>query len=803
MNERTIPFPEGHCAVPHCAELLLDTLTQHHGIGAVALDAERRELRIRYDPATISRATVQQIADRVGVQLGERFHRCVFALNGVSCRGCGGAIEHRLRGREGIIWSSANPASRRLAVEYAGTPEQLPEITRAIDRAGVQVHGAVGTTGRAPQPEEEETWWQRYHLVVATTATLVFLVSGWLLGRLGLIPPAVQTGLYVLTYLAGGFYATRQAIASLLQRSVDIDLLMVLAALGAATIGGWVEGGMLLFLFSLGNTLEHYALDRTHRAVRALMELSPPDALVVRDGQEIHVPVEELIIGDTVIVKPGERIPIDGRVLAGESAVDQSPITGESLPVGKRPNDPVFAGTINGHGLLRIQVERLAQESTLAKIVRIVEEARSRKSRTQHFTDAFEGAYAIGVIVASALVVIIPVVFLGRDFHEMFYRAMTLLVVASPCALVISTPASILSALANGARRGILFKGAVHLENVGVVDTVAFDKTGTLTMGQPRVTDVITVDGVDTREMLLLAAAVERLSEHPLGNAVVEYAAALGIPALADEEVADLQSVPGRGVRAVVRGQVLRIGNEALLENEGLALPEALRAPADALREQGKTLMFVGTDRPLGVIAVADVIRPVAPAVIDALHRLGVKRTIILTGDNERAARAIARQVGIDEWRAGLLPEEKLATIRDLQRQGAMVAMVGDGVNDAPALATANIGIAMGAAGTDVALETADVVLMADDLTKLPYAIELSRTARRVIRQNLTFALGVIVVLVTATLLGEVPLPLGVVGHEGSTIIVVLNGLRLLRFAQPALATRTIDPHAAQVAAAD
>ena len=787
MRERTIPVElDGNGA--HCADVLLDTLLQHQGIGAVELDADRRALRIRYNPDVISLATVERLADRIGVQIGERYQRCVFAMNGVSCRGCGSVIERRLHGRNDIIWTSANPASRRLAVEYAGTRERLPEITRTIEDAGVHVRGQVVPPAPARQQEEdEESWWDRYHLVVATVATLVFLSSGWLLGRFGLISDAVQIGFYVLTYIAGGFYATRQAIASLRQRHVDIDLLMVTAAIGAATIGGWVEGGILLFLFSLGNTLEHYALGRTHRAIRALMELSPEDALVVRDGQEQRIPVDELVIGDTVIVKPSERIPADGRVISGESAVDQSPITGESIPVGKGPGDQVFAGTINGHGLLRVRVERLAQESTLAKIIRIVEEARSQKSRTQRFTDAFEGTYAIGVIVASALAVIIPVVFFGQDFHDMFYRAMTLLVVASPCALVISTPASILSALANGARQGILFKGAVHLENVGVVDTVAFDKTGTLTIGRPRVTDVITCEGVDEREMLMLAAAVERLSEHPLGLAVVQYAEERDIPALDDREITDLQSVSGRGVRATVRGRTLRIGNEALLEGEGVTLPDELRRQGDALREQGKTLMFVAGDRALGVIAVADVIRPVVPSVIEDLHRLGVKRTIILTGDNERAARAIARQVGIDEWRAGLLPEEKLTVIREMQRNGEMVVMVGDGVNDAPALATADIGIAMGTAGTDVALETSDIVLMADDLTKLPYAIELSRQARRVIRQNLTFALTVIVVLVIATLMGQVPLPLGVVGHEGSTIIVVLNGLRLLRFRKPAL----------------
>lgn len=790
MKERTIPLVIDESPPDHCADVLLNTLTLHKGIGAVSFDPDARELRIRYDPEQISLKRVEQIADEVGVQLGEEYQRCVFATDGISCRSCGRLIEDRLKNHEEIVWTSANQASNRLVLEYVGTPEQLPEIRRVVNNAGVRIEREISPPRPKAEPEEE-SWWDRYSLVVATSATLVFLVSGWALGRFGVISSEVQLVFYVLTYIAGGFYATRQAISSLLQGTVDIDLLMVLAALGAATIGGWVEGGILLFLFSLGNTLEHYALGRTHHAIRALMELSPEEALVLRDGREVRVGVDELVIGDTVIVKPSERIPADGTVIGGESSVDQAPITGESIPVAKAAGDTVFAGTINGHGLLRVRVDRLAQESTLAKIIRIVEEARGQKSRTQRFTDAFEGTYAIGVIVASALAVVIPVVFFGQDFKPMFYRAMTLLVVASPCALVISTPASILSGLANAARRGILFKGAVHLEDIGVVDVVAFDKTGTLTVGRPRVTDVVVAEGVDERKMLELAAAVERLSEHPLGIAVVEHAEGLGIPPLEDGAVSELESVPGRGLRAVVQGQTMWIGNEPLLVEQGIPVPEHMRVTADELRDAGKTLMFIATDRTLGIIAVADVIRPVAPAVIKELHRLGVKKTIVLTGDNERAARAISRQVGIDEWRAQLLPEEKLTAIKELQAQGLRVAMVGDGVNDAPALATADIGVAMGAAGTDVALETSDVVLMADDLTKLPYAMELSRKARRIIRQNLTFALGVIVVLVIGTLMGEVPLPVGVVGHEGSTIIVVTNGLRLLRFARPALDLET------------
>ena len=790
MRERTIPVTLEDGDEAHCAELLLKTLTTHKGIGAVEFDTAQSAIKLRYDPNIVSLEAVERVAERVGAQLGERYHRCELRMDGVSCRSCGVAIERRLRGRDDIIWASANAPSGSLSLEYVGTRDQLSEISKEVGESGIHVHQSEPQTPAKRPADEEEGWWEEHKLMVMAGLTALFLINAWGLGALGLIPHNVQIAFYVLTYLAGGTFATRDAIQALREGSVEVDLLMVVAAIGAATIGGWVEGSILLFLFSLGNALEHFALGRTHRAIRSLMELSPEDALVVRGGEERRIPVEELVVGDVVLVRPSERIPADAQVISGESSVDQSPITGESIPVGKRAGDNVFAGTINGHGLLRLRVDRVAHESTLAKIIRIVEEARSQKSDTQRFTDRFEGAYAIGVMGISALTFTIPMLIFGTgEFHSWFYRAMTLLVVASPCSLVISTPASILSALANGARQGILFKGAVHLENAGVITAIAFDKTGTLTLGRPRVTDVVPWEGIDEREMLSISAAVERLSEHPLGFAVVQYAESNGFDGLIDEgEISDLQSVPGRGVRAKVRDRVIRIGNDALFQTEGIALPEKLSDQADVFREDGKTTMYIMADeQPLGVIAVADVIRPVSPAVIRELHRIGVTKTILLTGDNERAARAIARQVGIDEWRAGLLPEEKLDVIRELQESGVKVAMVGDGVNDAPALATATLGIAMGAAGTDVALETADVVLMSDDLTKLPYAIELSRRARKIITQNMSFALSVIVLFSLGAVFGLVPLPVGVIAHEGGTILVVMNGLRLLRFVKPAV----------------
>jgi Cd2+/Zn2+-exporting ATPase len=637
----------------------------------------------------------------------------------------------------------------------------------------------------APPParrsDEEEGLWERWRLVGAAVLCWAFLAAAVLLERAGGPPPAA-VALFALAYLAGGTFAAWGALTDLVRhRTVNVDLLMVTAAIGAAAVGSWAEGAILLGLFSSSNALEHHALGRTRRAVRALMELSPQVATVLRPEGELVVPVEDVRLGETVLVRPGERVAVDGVVVAGETAIDQSAITGESVPVGKTPGDPVFAGTINGAGAVRVRAEKLHRESTLARIVAFVEEAQAQKSRAQRFTDAFEGRYAVGVLLVAAGLAVVPPLALGVAWGEAFYRAMTLLVVASPCALVISTPAATLSALANAARHGILFKGGNHLEDAGVLKTVAFDKTGTLTVGRPCLTDVVVLDPVWGEERLLrLAASAERLSEHHLGEAVVRAAGERG---LALVEPKGFRAVAGKGIIAEVAGETVVVGNDALFAELGVAVGTEATAEADRLRGEGKTAIFVGgVLGPAGILGVADTERPAAAAVVRRLRAQGIGRVVMLTGDNGRVAAAIGDRLGIApaDVRADLLPEEKLAVIADLKRLGP-VAMVGDGVNDAPALAAADLGVAMGGSGTDVALETADVVLIGDDLARLPYAIALSRKTRRTIRQNLAFSLAVIAVLVVSALTVGIPLPLGVVGHEGSTVIVVLNGLRLLR----------------------
>lgn len=632
-----------------------------------------------------------------------------------------------------------------------------------------------------PPGEERETWWERWSLAAAAISTWVLLIAAAALDHLTSTPHAIVLALYIGAYVTGGTLAGRQALVDLWHKQVNVDLLMVTAALGAAAVNAWGEGAVLLGLFSTSNALEHAALERTRRAVRSLMDLSPETATVIRNGREIVLHVTELQLGDRVLVRPGERVAVDGLVVEGTSEIDQAAITGESVPVRKKPGDTVYAATINQQGALTVEVTRLAQESVLAKIIAFVEQAREEKSQTQRFTDAFEGKYAIGVIAASTLVFLVPWLGFGRDLGDSFYRAMTLLVVASPCALVISTPASTLSALANAARNGILFKGGNHLEAAGTISTIAFDKTGTLTTGEQQVTDIVGINGTgeiwDEREILTLAAGAERLSEHHLADAIVGEARERGIDIPAPSE---FEAIAGKGVVATVNGRRIFVGNNALIAELGID-PKRAEAVTRLLREQGKTAVMIGDANGIrGVIAVADALRPEAREAVDGLRQAGVQRIVMLTGDNEHVARTIGSQLGIDDVRADLLPEEKLITIRELMEDGP-VAMIGDGVNDAPALATATLGVAMGGGGTDVALETADVVLMSDDLRKLPYAISLSRRARRTIVQNLTFSLAVIVTLVTSALLIGIPLPLGVVGHEGSTILVVLNGLRLLR----------------------
>ncbi len=633
-------------------------------------------------------------------------------------------------------------------------------------------------TSSAPTDDSETSAWKDHLLIGAAALTWLALAIAFGLELWTNASPVIVIAIYLVAYVAGGALALRDAITDLFHGSVNIDLLMVAAAIGAAILGAWAEGAMLLALFSTSNALEHYALDRTRSAVRKLMDLTPPTARVLVGDTEREVPVANLAIGDLVVVRPGEKLPADGNVIGGTTDVNQAAITGESMPVRKESGDEVFAGTINGSGSITVSVTRLSSESTLARIARMVASAQDEKGRAERFTDAFEGPYAIGIIVFATLVGVIPML-LGEDVGDAFYRAITLLVVASPCALVISTPAATLSAIASAARGGVLVKGGSHLDAVGVIDTVAFDKTGTLTLGKPVLTD-LEVFSTHSREAALgLIAAAEHFSEHPIARAIINGAENEGIEIVTP---ASFDSDPGRGVVATIDDRDIVVGNETLFANLGIELePEVLEA-ANRLRRQGRTAV-IAADRDgfRAVAGVADQVRPGAHEAIQGLRDLGIRQIVMLTGDNALVGQAIGDELGLDAVYTDLQPADKLEKIKEMAQNGH-VAMVGDGVNDAPALAVANLGIAMGAGGTDIALETADMVLITGDLRQLPFAISLGRRMRRIIRLSIGFALLVIATLAISTLFVGIPLPLGVVGHEGSTVIVVLAGLSLLAF---------------------
>ena len=766
------------------------------GVLHADVDPVHHAVTIDFDPKIISEESVRKVAAQLAPLGHQEYCKTILHLAGRASGAAEQKLERKAQQIEGIRRARATFLGGVMTVTFDDARLTEAQVIERVRQTGAPVKPF---SLEAEAPPTTALGWLRYWTTgdrleaVCMVLTFVFMITGWLTARSGL---AWHDVFYVGAYLTGGYFGVRAGLQSLRQWTIDVDLLMILAALGAAVVNAPFEGAMLLFLFSLSNVLQAYAIDRTRKAIKSLMKLRPEKALARRDGGTVLVAVADLVIGDILVVRPGESIALDSVIIEGSSAIDQASLTGESIPVSKQAGDPVFAGTINQTGGLEIRVTRLAKDSTIEKLVRMVEEAQSEKADTQRFLDRAEQFYAVGVILFTIGLILVPTLLLHEPFQTAFYRAMTVMVVASPCALIISTPASILSAIGGAARRGVLFKGGVHLERAATIKVVTFDKTGTLTEGKPRVTDVV-VDGriVDFRAasapdpgaltLLGLVGAVEAKSEHPLAQAIVTECRQRGVPV---EECAAFQSVSGKGASGLVQGRRIAVGNARYFTSQNVAIPEAFLARIATLQDEGKTCVIVAdvgeNTSPatlLGAVAIADVLRPDAASVIQQLKAGGIERIVMLTGDNARVAQAIARQAGVDEFHADLLPEDKVRVIKELKTIGP-VAMVGDGVNDAPALATSTVGIAMGAAGTDVAMETADVVLMSDNLQNIVFALALARRARRVIYQNLGFALAVIVVLVVSALGFQLPLPIGVVGHEGSTVLVCLNGLRMLTF---------------------
>lgn len=753
-----------------CLARLESSLQNHKGILRSHLERDKSpvDLCLHYDPNLLTLPEVTRIAERAGAQIVNRFHHAAIPIEGMDCSDCSLVLEHSVGRMDGVLSVNVNYPAEKMWVEFD---------SRKVNRLGIEKR--VRSLGYTIPLNGLQARLQENRELLFSLVCGLFLLTGWLGAKFFAFPALLSLGFYLAAYLFGGWDIARHAWHALRERHFDTDLLMIMAALGAAVLGKFAEGALLLFLFSLGHSLEERALDRARAAVRALADLAPKTALVRREGKEQEVSVETLQLGDLVIIRPAVRIPVDGDILSGSSSVDQAPVTGESLPVDKTPGDQVFAGTINGEGALEVKVSRLAKDSTLARVMKMVEEAQAQKSPTQQTVEKFERVFVPGVLVLTALVIVIPPL-LGFPFQESFLRAMTLLVAASPCALALGTPSAVLAGVAQAARNGVLVKGGMHLENLGHLKAIAFDKTGTITHGKPEVTDIISFDKLSNQELLSLAAGAERRSAHPLAQAVVRAAEAQGGPVIAMDET---ESLTGLGLRAISNGTSISIGNQKLMDEAGVMISDEVLQKGILLEQAGKTLMWVAEGKSvLGVIAMADTVRAEAGPAMKALQETGVAHTIMLTGDNARSAAAIASEVGLTDFHADLMPEDKLTVIRELVQQYGQVAMIGDGVNDAPALANATVGIAMGGAGTDVALETADVALMGDDLSRLPFAVRIGRATRAIIGQNLFISLGVIVFLVFTSLTGIVSMGVAIIFHEGSTLVVVANALRLLRY---------------------
>ncbi len=628
-------------------------------------------------------------------------------------------------------------------------------------------------------------WWT-YPPILGAIVSGLLLAAGWLGSITGVLPDPLPIAFYLASIPFGGYWWAREGLEELIsEREVGIEALMAVATVGAAALGFWEEAAFLVFLYGSAEAVESLTFARTRSAIRALLDLAPKEAHVLRDGAELTIPATELVPGDVFLVRPGESLATDGVIRAGASSLDESPVTGESVPVDKGPGDPVFAGTINRQGALTIEATKAFADNTLSAIIHLVEEAQGQKGKAQRFIDRFSRIYSPLVLVGAALLAIIPIA-LGGDPTEWITRAITVVVAGAPCALVMSTPVAMAAGIGAAGRHGVLIKGGIHLENLGTVGVVALDKTGTLTHGRPVVTDIVPLDGTDDAGLLAAAAGVERLSEHPLARAIVAAASERGV---VPSEATDFAALTGAGAAARLDGRLVHVGSPDLFGELGAAPSAASADLVEEMREDGKTVVLVG-ERPvgatagiriLGLLAIRDQVRPNAAAAIAELHRLGVRRVAMLSGDHPRTARAIAAELGIDDVRAGLKPEDKVAAIRELEREHGAVAMIGDGVNDAPALAAATVGMAMGTAGSDAAIEAADVALMADDLEKAGYALRIGRKARRVSRQNLAFSLVILPVLILGAAGGMFTIALVVTVHEGAELLAVANGLRAAR----------------------
>lgn len=778
-----------------CIEMLMERLSHRKGIekAHIVHKDDKSQLCLHFDSYLISLGEVKRVAQDSGATITERYRHEQIPFRGLRTADAADNLSDTLSKTEGVLHANVNYAAGLIFIAYDTELIQRSALEQIITRSGAAIVASSHDVHEEETHEHEDGhghdhgsapaflphWMQeRWTLLLVGLAGLFFLI-GWVGETFFALPHSVAFIFFLLAYVAGGYDVATHALPALLKGKFDTDILMLAAATGAAILGEWAEGAFLLFLFSLGHAGEHYALDRARDAVNKLGELMPATAQLKKSESIVETPVEELNIDDVVLVRPGDRVPVDGEVVAGDSNIDQSPITGESVPVTKNIGDEVFAGTINQENSLEVKVTKLAKDNTLSRVMQMVAEAQSQQSPTQRFTQRFTAWFVPTVLVGTLLFVVIPPLLGLTSLQDSFYRGMLLLVAASPCALAIGTPAAVLSGIAQAARNGVLIKGGVHLESLGTLDAIAFDKTGTITTGEFGVSDLVTTNETSETELLRIAASVEQQSNHPLAKAIVAEARKRNLN-LGNAD--GLENIAGKGVKSALDGTPVLLGSGKLFM-DNREFQSVIVKQVETLEQKGRTAIIVQYgERFLGVLGLADVPRENAQSVMQSLQDIGVKHLVMLTGDNNDVAQQIAQQVGLTDVKAELLPEDKLAAIKSMEKNYDSIAMIGDGVNDAPALATATVGIAMGSAGTAVALETADVALMGDDLSKLPFAVSLSRASRRIIQQNLAISLGVIGLLILASVIGVVQLSGAVILHEGSTIIVVLNAIRLLGY---------------------
>nr|WP_256243440.1 heavy metal translocating P-type ATPase [Bacillus sp. V3B] len=689
-----------------------------------------------------------------------------FDIEGMDCGSCAKSIENHLNTLPSVKNVSVNFSTGKMKIEHNTNVE---EVISEVSKIGFKA--SLPSNKKSIQTNKNKN---ENGLVILSGV----LIALGFIGSFNETSTLMSTMLYVIAMVISGYKPVRSAFYAIKSRSLDMNVLMSVAAIGAALIGEWLEGATVVWLFAIGNYLQTKSIERTRNSIRNLMDLAPPEAWVKVDSEIIKKPVEEITIGDIIIVKPGDKIPLDGEIIEGESSVNQAPITGESIPVDKNIGDTVFAGTINEHGSLEIKVTKLVEDTTISKIIHLVEEAQEQKAPTEAFVDKFASIYTPVVFILALAVMVLPPLLGFGNWGEWFYKGLELLVVACPCALVISTPVAIVSAIGNAAKNGVLIKGGTFLEKAGAITAIAFDKTGTLTEGKPKVTEIKALN-VSEEELLSIALTLEDYSTHPIAKAIVGYANEKSI----QPKNGDLfKSIVGKGVQATIEGDIFYAGNLKLFEEMNGSL-EDVKNHVQEIQNKGKTVVIIGTQHHvIGMITVSDTIRETTASALKALKQSGVNQTIMLTGDNEGSAKMIASEANVNRYFAELLPEDKVEAIKKLQNEGHKVAMVGDGINDAPALVTADLGIAMGGAGTDTAMETADIVLMADNLDKLPHTMKLSRKALTIIKQNIWFSIIIKVIALVLIFPGWLTLWMAVLSDTGAALIVILNAIRLLKF---------------------